>query len=189
MIDLPHVVGIYSPAPRSGKSALAQHLATEYGYVIVPFAAPLKKMTRSLLECMGFTHERIDQLLTTDKECILPGIRTTPRHILQALGTEFGRDCIHPSLWLNCWMKTAGFHLTGGTHVVCDDVRFPNEADLIRDLGGELWHVSRPGALPTSSHSSEGSLDDYPHFTRRFHNAGSLDDLFAQLPFATALAA
>ena len=35
----------------------------------------------------------------------------------------------------------------GQVDVAFDDVRFPNEAEMIRRLGGELWLVDRPGVV------------------------------------------
>lgn len=66
-----------------------------------------------------------------------------------------------------------------GRSVVIDDVRFPNEADLIRSLGGELWHIERPTAELTTSHASEGSLADYS-FDRYLLNDSSLSDLVSK---------
>lgn len=188
MSDRPRIIGLYSPAPGSGKTTLARYLSYE-NYVILPFAEPLKRMTRVLLMNLGYGPLEIDELLTEDKERLLPQIRTTTRHILQTLGTEFGRGCIHPDLWLFCWQARADRFLQAGASVICDDVRFHNEADLIRSMGGEIWHLSRPGVTSRTSHASEGSLDDYPHFSRFIDNSGSIHDLYAQLPPALTPAA
>lgn len=46
--------------------------------------------------------------------------------------------------------------------MVCDDIRFPNEAAAVRGMGGEVWAVYRPtgslDALPEARHSSECSF-------------------------------
>jgi hypothetical protein len=41
------------------------------------------------------------------------------------------------------------------------DVRFPNEAAWLRNVGGELWRVVRPGVIGRG-HESEVALDDAP---------------------------
>lgn len=47
-------------------------------------------------------------------------------------------------------------------HLVFTDVRFPNEADLIRKHGGKIIRVVRPGLpIPEEEHESESALDDY----------------------------
>ena len=42
------------------------------------------------------------------------------------------------------------------------DVRFPNEAQKIKDLGGVVWRIEREGVAPVNSHISEYAILDYP---------------------------
>lgn len=172
----PALIGIYSPAPRSGKTTLAA-LLTEHGYEVVSFAYTLKTMVRVLLTQLGYTSTDAQRLVFCDKEEILPELRTNTRHLLQTLGTEWGRQCVHPELWLLCWEAAVMKYHAAGVPVVCDDVRFFNEAELLRRLGGEMWLLRRSGTQRTTSHSSEGDLDSYPYFDRRIDNTGSIDDL------------
>jgi hypothetical protein len=65
--------------------------------------------------------------------------------------------------------------------VVADDVRFPNEAKMIKLLGGEMWRIDRPDAVRTFDHASEGSLDTYREFDRHITNEGTIDDLISKL--------
>lgn len=47
-----------------------------------------------------------------------------------------------------------------GVDVLCvTDVRYPNEADRVHDLGGEVWNIVRPG-VESDGHSSEIPLED-----------------------------
>jgi hypothetical protein len=172
------LIGLYSPAPQSGKTTVASTL-TEHGYYTIPFAAPLKRITRTFLVQLGYGPDVIEDLLTTDKETKIPSINCSTRHLLQTLGTEWGRSCVHPDVWLMCWRATAERYLGSNTPVVVDDVRFPNEADLIRTLGGELWHIERPGTERGTLHASEGSLDDYS-FDRYLLNDSGVGDLVAK---------
>jgi hypothetical protein len=80
-----------------------------------------------------------------------------------------------------CWERLAQQKLDLGISVVVDDVRFPNEAAIVRRLGGELWRVERPGTERGTSHASEGELDDYPLFDRRVVNDGSLLQLYGEV--------
>lgn len=175
---MPRLIGLYSPAPQSGKSSVAAYL-TSYGYRTVSFASPLKAMVRSFLAHAGYTHDQMDDLFgPAKKEQILPELGVSPRHLLCTLGTEWGRECISPDVWLKCWQRNVKYYLDNDLPVVCDDVRFPNEAELIRKLGGELWMVTRPGVRRRGNHASEGSLDGYAYFDRRLSNAGSLMELY-----------
>lgn len=170
-MTLTRLVGLYSPAPQSGKTAVAAMLS-EQGHVIVPFADTLKHMLVPMLTALGYSPERAWEMVLRDKEVKIPEIGVTVRHMLQTLGTEYGRQCLHPRVWLTCWQAQA----TRQERVVADDVRFLNEADLVRSLGGEMWLVRRPGTVRTTGHASEGSLDDFD-FDQVIENDGTLDDL------------
>jgi len=178
------LIGLYSPAPQSGKTTIASYLHAA-GYKRVSFAAPLKRLVALLLEELGLPEAEAMRYVHKDKEEIIPLVRTTARHMLQTIGTEYGRSCIHPPLWVMCAEAQITQLMAEGTSVVIDDCRFPNEAALILRLGGELWRVERSSATRTTSHASEGSLDDYPLFDRRIVNDGTLLELYAQVTALT----
>lgn len=64
-----------------------------------------------------------------------------------------------------------------GSFVVADDVRFLNEAMAIKEMGGEMWKIIRPGTENGENHSSEGQLDHWDGFSRVIVNDGSIQDL------------
>lgn len=177
---MPRLIGLYSPAPGSGKTAIASYLSTN-GYKRVSMAATIKKMVVVLLRDLGVSADEATRLVYEDKHEEIPGIKASARHLLQTLGTEYGRGCVHPDVWLMCWRTSVQEHIRAGMHVVCDDVRFPNEANLVRQLGGELWMVTRPGVQRCGTHASEGGLDNFPYFDRRLCNDGSLVDLYQRV--------
>jgi len=165
------LIGLYSPAPQSGKTMVAGVLS-DYGHVIIPFAGTLKDMVVPMLGALGYSYPRAWEMLLRDKDAIVPEIGVSVRHMLQTLGTEYGRQCLHPDVWLICWRKQAERH----AKVVADDVRFTNEAALIREMGGEMWMVRRPGVERNTGHASEGGLDGFD-FDRVIENDGTLDEL------------
>lgn len=165
------IVGLYSPAPQSGKTAVAGILS-ERGMASIPFAGTLKDMIIPMLTALGYDYPKAWELVLRDKEYVLPEVGVSVRHMLQTLGTEYGRQCLHPDVWLTCWHKKAERF----NSVVADDVRFLNEANLIKSLGGQMWLVRRTDVQRTTSHSSEGGLDDY-EFDRIIDNDGTLDEL------------
>ncbi len=70
---------------------------------------------------------------------------------MQTLGTEWGR-ALSPTLWVNVWARS----LDGLERVVADDVRFDNEVAAVRELGGTVIEVQRPGlARLAGGHASE----------------------------------
>lgn len=174
---MPNLIGLYSPAPQSGKTTIANALVAREGYQRIAFADPLKAMTCRFLESLGYREDQAQRMVYIDKEVVIPQLGVTTRHLLQTLGTEWGRQCVHPDVWLKCWSETAVRH----AKVVVDDVRFSNEAQLIRDTGGELWCVVRPGQAAHTDHASEGGLAGW-EFDRVICNDGTmrelLDDLF-----------
>lgn len=129
----------------AGKSTVADYLVEKKGFVKISFATPLKGMLRAL----GLSEEHIHGNLK-EAPCELLGGKT-PRYAMQTLGTEWGRQLIHPDIWLNAWQK----RVKGlGAPVVADDCRFLNEAKLIRQMGGKVWRVFR-GQPEYVEHASE----------------------------------
>lgn len=156
---------------RAGKTTAALHLANDYdGWNRHRFAGPLKKM----LMCLGLTIEQVDgNLKEVPDTKVLGGV--TPRKAMQLLGTEFGRESIHENIWLDAWIATMP-----DDNVVCDDVRFPNEAEAIRGRGGCLIRIERPtNDNFERSHASEGQdLGPY-HYT--IQNDGTIPELYARV--------
>jgi hypothetical protein len=132
------IIALTGPAG-VGKSTVAKALAAGPARALDPrpwrilsFAAPIKRMAAQILS----PHE----LSKKDEPSSLLGI--TPRNILQTLGTEWGRN-LHPKLWISLMIWEI---LSEETPVIIDDLRFPNEALAVLQLGGTVVKiVSRPG--------------------------------------------
>lgn len=133
----------------SGKSTAARHLVERHGFTLVKFAGPLKSMMRAL----GLGEREIEGDLKEVPHRLLGG--RTPRHAMQTLGTEWGRNLIHSNLWVNAAMASAHAVLDQGGRVVFDDVRFPNEVEAVRAAGGMIFEIWRPGIARASGHASE----------------------------------
>jgi len=170
------IIGLYSPAPQSGKSTVAAHLKQQ-GYAVVPFAETLKLMLIPMLESLGYDKHGANYLVHQAKQVVVQDAGVSVRHMLQTLGTEYGRQCIHPDIWVRCWKGRASRF----DAVVADDVRFPNEAKMIKLLGGEMWRIDRPDAANAFDHASEGSLNSYREFDRYITNDGTIEDLISKL--------
>jgi hypothetical protein len=170
------IIGLYSPAPQSGKTAVANMLAQE-GFAAVSFASPLKRMACEFLVSLGYREDEATRLVWTDKPFVVPEVGCSVRHILQTLGTEWGRERLGPDLWVRCWEAQASRQ----DRVIADDVRFPNEAQAVKAKGGRMWKIVRPSATHDGQHISEGSLDDWDGFDAVIQNDGSLSDLRAKV--------
>lgn len=133
----------------SGKSTAADYLIDEHDFHRVKFAGPLK----SMLKALGLNHDHLEGKLK-EVPCELLGGRT-PRHAMQSLGTEWGRELITPELWVNAWTHKAQDYLDRGFNVAVDDCRFPNELRAVQKLGGVTVMIERPGTASVESHISE----------------------------------
>jgi hypothetical protein len=166
------IVGFYSPAMGSGKTTLAAAMRG-HGFVRVPFAGPLKSMLRALLAETGaepsLAAEMLDGTLKETQSPLLCG--RTPRLALQTLGTEWGRSLMAPNFWVEIWRQRVALELSRGHNVVADDMRFPNEAEVVRQMGGMTVRIDRPGTSTTTAHASEGGLDVWD-FDLRLLNDG-----------------
>jgi hypothetical protein len=174
----PRIIGLWSPAPGCGKSSVAQLLRERHGHIRLAFADPMKWMLVRLLQSAGYSDNEARRIPWHDKETPLDRLPGAPtmRHLLRTLGTEWGRDHVHQELWVQVWREQA----VRLPRVVADDVRMPNEAAMIRELGGELWEIRRPGYNDTSGHRSEAGLPGVT-FDRVISNDGTLTDLAALL--------
>lgn len=150
------IVGFTGRA-RSGKDTAADVLLG-FGYIKMSFANPIKSMIGSLLAYQGVDHRVIMEMLHGSlKETPSPCLGgKSPRHAMQTLGTEWGRDCMDKDIWVNATINMAAQH----DAVVIADVRFPNEAKAIRAAGGVVYRVVRPKLVGIGvAHESEAHID------------------------------
>jgi len=108
----------------------------------------------------------------------------TPRHAMQTLGTEWGREFIGEDVWVNAWkakyQREAHSIRTQPTQpVVVEDIRFQNEVDMVRDLGGIVFFVARPGVVADNTHISEQMAAKPEPYAQDqlIYNDGNLTDL------------
>jgi hypothetical protein len=130
------------------------------------FAWPLKAGCCAMF---GWTPEQV-QGVTPEarewRETVLPEFGFSPREAMQKLGTEWGRDVMHKDLWVliaNQNLRKLESAEKPPVGVVVSDVRFPNEVNWIRDNGGEVWHIERPGLAAADAHASEVGVERQAH--------------------------
>lgn len=171
------LIGLHGLA-RTGKDTAAAYLASHFALYSYAFADPIKA---AIAQLFSLTGKHIEGSL---KETLLPGIGKSPRQLMQLLGTEWGREQVHPELWLLLAQQNIANQLeVDQTHyngVVIRDVRFENEAEWIRRQGGHVVHILRPEAQAVAAHSSESGIGIHDN-DLVVHNDGSLDDLYRQL--------
>jgi len=168
------IIGLTGPA-RSGKDTAAETLVNK-GWRQYRFADPLKKSVQAMF---GLTERHTDGDLKESPIDWLDGV--TPRQIMQTLGTEWGRDCIHPDLWLRVAdraLERTADH--GHPGIVISDVRFDNEAAFVRDRGGSVVHIRRESAGSVNAHSSESGVT-FDAADYLIDNNGTIHELGAQI--------
>ncbi len=153
------------PAPRliafAGRAGVgkseASRLLINRDFVQTKFAGPLKAMLTTMYEFSGLDPEditeRLEGKLKEEPDHILGG--TSPRRAMQTLGGEWGRDMVRNDLWVSLWKRDAQRKLNAGLSLVVDDLRYPNEADAIRELGGEIWMIEGTTRRHVPDHPSE----------------------------------
>lgn len=178
----PFLIGLTGRA-RSGKDTAANYLAAQFGLLVYALASPLKLALLDMLNLPGSALEG------PAKEQPLPWLGKSPRELMQLLGTEWGRNLVHPQLWLMLADMNLSNHLEAMPQAqgfVISDVRFDNEADWIRAKGGAVVHLHRQDAAEVAAHSSESGITPGAH-DLFITNDGSLNDLYQTLDEVMAL--
>lgn len=131
----------------SGKDTAANYLVDNYNFEKDSFAKTLKDILsilfnwdRNLLE--GNTEEsRIwrNQIDTWwSKRLNIENF--TPRWAMQHIGTNVFRNCFHDEIWVAILENRLN---KSNKNIVISDIRFKNEMQLIKQLGGKIIKVSR----------------------------------------------
>lgn len=158
---------------RSGKNTIADVLAIDYDFTLLSFAEPVYKMVFAFNAYITPHGRRIQSLVEEFGWDIAKETFPEVRRQLQAMGTECGRDLLGETIWVDTWEKSLPEE--SNRRVVVPDVRFPNEAERIRSLGGVIWRVLRPGTAPDGHRSESDQLQIEPDAVLR--NTGTIDDL------------
>jgi hypothetical protein len=170
---------------------LAKVNLLKYGAIVIPFSSSLKEEVKRFLVVNGVRHTdanlygtqadkeqqfsivNVDLIVEVFPEFITfvdkfaerdsyfhNNITATFRSLLQWWGTEYRRKQ-DENYWTDKFLEKA-FESPTGSLVLADDLRFPNEFDVIICNGGTTIRIDRPDRpqSATSNHPSETSLDD-----------------------------
>jgi len=166
--------------PKGCGKSTAAGLLEGYGFITVKFAARLKEM----LYAMGLTYEEIEGSLKEQPCGKLMG--RTPRHAMQTLGTEWGRNCIGEDFWVSLWQRQVRGMIEAGGRVVCDDLRFHNEFKAVKSMGGTVIRIAGRNEDNGDAHESEAYYKYMPADVT-VYNTGSVEDLRRNLLVAASL--
>ena len=133
-------------------------LEEQSGWEVRKFAGKLKDIASHLtgIEIENFEDQEFKKTLLGPE-----WNNMTVREFLQKLGTDAMRDGLHPNTWVNALMCDYKETDEYSPDWIVTDVRFPNEAQAIKDNGGIMIRVDKPGVEAINNHPSETSLNDW----------------------------
>ncbi len=141
---------------RSGKTSVAEAFCKDSGTVAVftkiNFKSALLKQVKEhfpdfLREEANHYYMSVDQLLEEKPGSI--------RQFLQNYGTDLFRKQ-NSNYWTDKWLES----IIGYSNIVVDDLRFLNEAESIKNVGGIIIRIVRPSlGEQGDTHASEMEMD------------------------------
>ena len=180
----------------SGKDTIADYLIKEHNYEKLSFADKLKDSVATMFD---WDRELLDGK-TADSRAWREekdkywsnetGKEITPRLVLQLFGTECMRNGLYDGIWVSLTKKKILDN--PHTNFVIPDVRFPNEAKMLYETGGQVWRVRRGqdpdwfseyqtlGVEPKEVHPSEWAWAN-TKFTNIVENNSTIDSLKNQV--------
>jgi len=168
---MPVLIGI-GHKKQHGKDTIADYLVEKYGFKKTSWAERLKA---GINEWHGWDDRHAYGEL---KEVVDPYFGYAPRKAYQDIGTNLMRNQWMSDFWVKCAMRQIQGWLDQGYSVVVPDTRFPNEAQAVREAGGQVWKVHRPSLPSNDQHESETALDGWDGWDWVITNDGTLDDLY-----------
>jgi dephospho-CoA kinase len=137
---------------QTGKTTAANFIP---GAKILSFADPVKQIAYSSFGWDGVKDEK-------------------GRRLLQIIGTECGR-AYDKDIWVKKMRELIAVTVGQNDIIAIDDCRFDNEPQLVRELGGIVIEITRPGCVP-DGHASEAGISPKLIDFHIFNN-GTLEQL------------
>ena len=172
------IIGI-TGRKRSGKDTVA-HQLEQYGFFNRKISSPLKEALSAL-----FGWDRSIMEDGPEKEIIDPRFGISPRQAMQFMGAEFNKhlgtkfpqygEQTGTKLYMKRMMEYC--KTNAGMNFVISDVRMPFTAEAIKEEGGFIIKVVRPGTESSDSHDTEKYIDEIEADVV-INNNSTLDDLY-----------
>jgi len=155
--DGPVIIG-FGHRRRTGKDAVAGLVrdrlrAAGANVFRDAFAWNLKQVTRMMFRYVGLADDTVYEDCPDLREKKMPGIEMSPRDLWIAVGNKIRE--IAPDVWIRGVLDNPAY--VSGSVLLISDVRYPNEVKAIRDRGGAVIKVVRPG-IPESADIADSAL-------------------------------
>lgn len=165
----------------SGKDLIADYIGERYNYQKIAVADAIREEVNTYIQ-YTLAREAARQDFPPTFSLVLNAFKnavwdkpTTPemRVMLQWWGTEFRRS-VDPHYWTNRLAE----RLKNEDSIVISDIRTPEEMVVVREAGGEIWFVERPGigSVGIERHYTEVALEGAT-YDRVIVNDSTIDDL------------
>lgn len=172
------IIGLAGYA-RSGKDTLASMMVSNYDFKQIAYADALKNILKATNPLLDEDGMRLNEALSYFGEDDLKSSKYGGeyRRLCQKLGTEGIRKNIGESTWIN--VVKDSISADPESDWVVTDCRFANEIQAVKDLGGQVLWVHRPGVDPVNSHSSDNSISERDA-DEIIYNMGTKADMLSQ---------
>ena len=140
---------------RVGKSTAAEYLHKQYLYDRVNFKdGMLAKMLEDFPDFIPALCRLMEKHYWDGKAWTFERLNREKPEVWRTFMVNYGTD-----LWRvienNIWVRKWGERAEDLTNVVADDVRFINEANKVKEVGGILIRLIRPDITTGGAHASE----------------------------------
>ena len=122
------------------------------------FAYKLKDVCHQLYGWAGLREAWYYESHPEEKEIVLPKLGMSPREIWIKFGTDAGRDKAYRDTWVDYLLESTARHGKVDVLLIAD-LRFPNEFDRVKELGGYCIKIIRPD-LPPSNDVADTALNN-----------------------------
>lgn len=170
------IIGLIGYA-QTGKDSLSEVLVSKYNFKRIAFADKIRELLYEMDPPVPIGVSSELHVVGLQNYVDIFGWDEAKQHhvvrsMLQNLGVG-ARKLFHKEFWI----MQAFYNLEPkDQNYVITDVRFTNEADIIKRMGGTIWRITRPGVGAVNSHISETELDSYQE-DLTIVNEGSLEEL------------
>ena len=183
------IIGLAGYA-RSGKNSVGEILVKHHGFEQRAFADKIREtliaLDPILFPTVGIKGQPSGYRMSME-DLTFEDLKNDPetgaeiRRLMQRMGTEVGRNIFGETFWIDQCLPVISTSNDEKTYykyrmpsIVVTDVRFLNETQRIRELGGIIWWIDRPGFGPVNDHVSDNSLTA-ENCDVTIHNHGTLE--------------